>query len=465
MKAGRTLDSLVMTEAVAEPRSPRPAFWQEPWNLVYGLFLAVSIAYLLIVGVRLTNDTQETMRLIPYLEYDERVDFAYFYAGASLAWHGDADELYPYPGELTYYPLDPIFDRVHDLYASDRLLARGNYYNPPALAFLHSPLAALEFKDAFWVFAALSAAALLGFIGLSWRAGRGIPEMPVLLLGILTFRPVHEALIMGHSPLFFGLALTAGFLLLRARKDVLCGLCFSLLALKPQWAVLPALFLLVRGEWRALITMGLSSIVIFFVPFLLIGLDSLSNYLHFLRQQSGLDIKDAPHMFSWNGFFFKMRGGFLYGIEPPPAWWTYGMILVTMVPLAIIWWGRNYLLGAAATIMAMLLISTHSVWYDWALLSVAAVFIVLYSRGRSRTMRVSMWVMLLVTHAAASHSIGRLLEPNRFAIDWHSDAFYFLTPVVFGVLVWMAVVALFDPEYPPLRLSSLPIIGRRLARA
>ena len=132
--------------------------------------------------------------------------------------------------KLPTWPPIP-FDVTQDPYALDRLIARGNYYNPPALAFMHSPLAAMNFKNAFWTFSAFSIAALAGFIGLTWWSGRGIPELPLLVLGILTFRPVHEALIMGHSALFFCLALTAGFLLLRARHEVLAGLCFSLLAL------------------------------------------------------------------------------------------------------------------------------------------------------------------------------------------------------------------------------------------
>lgn len=443
-----------MTQAVAEPPSPRPAFWQTPWPLFCGLFAAFTVVYLLVAGVRLTNETQETMRVMPYLNYDERVDFAYFYAGASMAWNGDAPDLYPNPGELTFYPYDPVFDRIEDPYSLDRLLARGNYYNPPALAYMHSPLASMSFKDAFWTFSSLSIVALVATIGLSAWAGRGIPEFPLLILGILTFRPVHEALIMGHSPLFFGLALTAGFFLLRARREVLAGLCFSLLALKPQWAILPGLFLLVRGEWRALISMGVSSSLIFFVPFLIVGLDTFTNYIHFLRMQSGLDIKDAPHMFSWNGFLFKLRGGPLYGHEAPPAFWTYGLVLLTAVPLAVVYWGRNYLLGVAATMIAMLLISTHSVWYDWALLSVAATFLVLYSRGRSRAVRVELWALLLLLHVAAAQSIGVLLSPDRFAIDWHSSGFFLVTPVAFAILVWMALLTAFDPETPPLRLPA-----------
>jgi alpha-1,2-mannosyltransferase len=434
-----------MTEAAAGTR-PRAAGSPSSWTILSWLFVALSVGYIAISGIRLTNDTQETMRLLPYLTYDERVDFAYFYAGASLAYRGDAAELYPVPGELTYYPYDPIFDVTTDPYARDRLIARGNYYNPPALAFLHAPLASMSFRDAFWVFSALSLGAFVGFVAITWKSARGIPELPLLILGILTFRPVHEALIMGHSALFFCLALTAGFLLLRAKHEVLAGLCFSLLALKPQWAILPGLFLLFRWQWRTLGTMFVASSLIFLIPFFYVGLETLSNYIHFLRWQNDLDLKDAPHMFSWNGFLFKLRGGPLYGHTPPDAIWTYALVAVTAIPLAIVWWGKNYLLGVAATVVAMLLISTHSVWYDWALLVIAALFLVLYSRGKSRTMRVEMWIVLLALHISAAHSIGILLRPDRFAIDWHSSGFFSLTPIAFAALVWMALLALYDPD-------------------
>src|SRR3990172_5536431 len=149
---------------------------------------------------------------------------------------------------------------------------------PPGFAFLQAPLAGLPFRSALWLFSALSLGALAGFLALCWCAGRGVGEMPLLVMGILSFGLVHEVLIMGHPTMFFVLALGGGFLALRSRRPVLAGLALSLLALKPQWAVLPALFLLVRGEWRALATMAIASAALFFLPFLATGLGALKSY-------------------------------------------------------------------------------------------------------------------------------------------------------------------------------------------
>ena len=433
-----------MAEAVAEreavPR--RQARTISPWLLLCGVFIVLASLIFLISASTFFRETERELRLIPWLPYDARVDWGYFYAGADMTWHGEAFDLYPKPGEITVVPGDPIFQEFESEYIKARLMARGNFYNPPALGYMLAPLTQLGFRDSYWLISLLGVVALGGVGVMAWRAGRGIPELPLLALGMLSFKPVHEVIIMGHMTLFFLFALTAGFLLLRAQKPVLAGLMFALLALKPQWAILPGLFLLVRGEWRALVTMGLGSALIFFVPFFITGLETLRNYIEFLRFSAKWDMEGGPHMFSWNGFLFKMRGGWAYGGAPAPPELIYALIALTAVPLAIVWWGRNYMLGVAATIVAMLLISTHSVWYDWALLSVAALFLVLRSPKMERSHRVEMWVVLLALHLAATQSMAALLFPDRHLIDWHRPNFFSLTPVAFGALLWMASIAI-----------------------
>jgi hypothetical protein len=222
---------------------------------------------------------------------------------------------------------------------------------------------------------------------------------------------------------------------------VLAGLVLSTLALKPQWAVLPGIFLLVRGEWRGFGAMLAAAAVIFFVPFLLTGFDTFQNYLRVTREVSSADLRDAPHMFSWNGFLFKLRGGPFYGHEPPPKWQIAALIALALPFLAYVWASRDYLLGASATVLTMLLISVHSAWYDWGLLLGAGLFLVLRAPQISRGMRVEMWVVLLAVYLAAAQSTAVLLSPDRHAIDWHGQGLYLVTPVAFAALVWMATVA------------------------
>jgi hypothetical protein len=48
---------------------------------------------------------------------------------------------------------------------------------------------------------------------------------------------------------------------------------------------------------------------------------------------------------------------------------------------------------------------------------------------------------MLAVFFAAWQSVGALLAPDRHAIDWHARAFFSVTPVAFGALVWLASVA------------------------
>src|SRR5215213_5948589 len=274
------------------------------WKLVCALFVAGATLLFAVGLVQRVDETQHEQRLIPYLAYEERTDYNYFYASATMALNGEASALYPASGEKTVQPGDPAFAAVRDDDERARLLTKGAYYNPPALALLQAPLAAIDFNTSYRIFTALSLTALVAFLTLAWRSGRRVPELPLFILGALAFRPAHEVVIMGHPTFFFLLALVGGFLLLKADRPVLAGLVLSLLALKPQWAVLPGLFLLARGEWRAFGTMLGAAAAIFLVPFLYTGFETFENYVRVTRAVGWADLIDAPHMFSWNGFLF-----------------------------------------------------------------------------------------------------------------------------------------------------------------
>jgi hypothetical protein len=436
--------------------------WPPAWQHVCALFAVGATLLFTISLVQRLDETQHEQRLIPDLPYDARTDYNYFYASATMALYGEASALYPSSGDKTVAPGDPAFASARDDDERARLLTRGAYYNPPALALLQAPLAAFDFKTSYRLFTALSLLALAAFLALAWRKGRRIPELPLFMLGALAFRPVHEVLIMGHPTFFFLAALTGGLMLVKAERPVLAGLVLSLLVLNPQWAVLPGLYLLVRGEWRAFGMMLAAAAVIFIVPFIYTGFETFENYVRVTREVSAADLRDAPHMFSWNGFLFKLNGGPAYGHEPPPRLAIFALVALALPFLVYVWASRDYLLGAAATVLTMLLVSVHSVWYDWALLLAAGLFLVLRAPSMSRGMRVEMWVVMMLVFTQASASINTLLFPDRHAIDWHARGLFLVTPVAFGALVWMASVAWREGL---VKLGQTPLASKRAPTA
>src|SRR5688572_32457367 len=163
------------------------------WKLVCALFVLGATLLFAVSLVRRVDETQHELRLIPYLAYDQRTDYNYFYASATMALNGEASDLYPASGERTVQPGDPAFAAARDDDERARLLTKGSYYNPPALALLQAPLAVFDFKTSYRVFTALSLLAFAAFLALAVREGRRVGEMPLFVLGALAFRPAHEA--------------------------------------------------------------------------------------------------------------------------------------------------------------------------------------------------------------------------------------------------------------------------------
>src|SRR4051794_3501238 len=90
------------------------ASWPPSWAQAC---LVVAVLAGLLFGVELirhANQTQHELRLIPYLPYDQRTDYNYFYAAATMAINGEASSLYPSSGEKTVAAGDPAFATAPD---------------------------------------------------------------------------------------------------------------------------------------------------------------------------------------------------------------------------------------------------------------------------------------------------------------------------------------------------------------
>ena len=91
-----------------------------------------------------------------------------------------------------------------------------------------------------------------------------------MALGVVSLPQMHWALRLGHMTTFLALAALGGFMLLR-KHPFLAGLCFSFLVLKPQYAPIPAMYLLWTRNGRALAGMATGALVFTFVGFAAVG--------------------------------------------------------------------------------------------------------------------------------------------------------------------------------------------------
>ncbi|SNB74492.1 Protein of unknown function [Rhodoblastus acidophilus] len=118
---------------------------------------------------------------------------------------------------------------------------------PPLFLVVAALLAFLPYLGALVLWQGLGLAAYLAVLRAIWPQGQG----PVLMAG-LAFPAVAINLMHGQNGLATAAAMGAGALLLPTRPLV-AGVCFGLVAYKPQFGLLVPLALLAARNWRALL--------------------------------------------------------------------------------------------------------------------------------------------------------------------------------------------------------------------
>jgi hypothetical protein len=336
-------------------RGRRLPFALTPWTAVCVIFGLVAVLLFAYHGLHYADETQSELRLIPWLRYDIREDFNYFYAGADMVWHGDAADLYPDPGERIFYPRDPIFSEPRPEYENARLLARGGYYYPPALAYLQSPLTTLSFRNAYWILTAVSLTCLLGYVAVAWRQGRQNRRDTVLDSWCPRLPPCARG--PDPGPLYPNTpgCTARGFSTAARRQAAAGGPGLLVACIQTPVGNLTRHF--PCNSWRMararLYDCCWDRNLLHTLPVYRLA----SNYYEFVRYLADVNLKDAPHMFSWNGLLTKLNdsevqpdGSILFYADAPSRTLVYGLLALSVLPLLVVWWSRDFLMGVAATV-------------------------------------------------------------------------------------------------------------------
>jgi Glycosyltransferase family 87 len=278
-------------------------------------------------------------------QYRFRNDFRLIYGAALAAWNNGYSHLYDLGAQR----------------ASTESLGPGIYWqpylNPPPLAWLATPFLAFPFEVALLAWSAL----LVFAAWLAWRLAAPGPHLT---------RVAHLALFLGVFPTAFGLmvgqpvALVAAVVavswwLAEHRRPVLAGVVLSLIALKPQLALLVPLCLLVAGRRRIFLGWLGTSALIGIVALFMLGGDGVQRY----RDVLSLASQWAPTR------SFAVAGPL--GLGPQ----LYALEVVVVAVAAFAAWqqrggdvGRLYATG----IVASLLFTPYVGFQDFAMLIVAS---------------------------------------------------------------------------------------------
>jgi Glycosyltransferase family 87 len=201
-----------------------------------------------------------------------RSDFSAFYTGWSITLDGHGERLYDFELQQQYQA-----QLLPERAESGALLP---YVYPPQFV-VFAPLALLPLPAAFYLWTAIQAA-LLGLI-LRWLwqdAHSWGPAAPVLAATtLLAFQPLFLTFQLGQQAL---ISLVAIYGLVRALRDeqpLQSGAWLALACLKPQLALLPALYLIGSRQWRVLLTASALCIAWAAVATAVLGFHCWSNFL------------------------------------------------------------------------------------------------------------------------------------------------------------------------------------------
>jgi hypothetical protein len=293
-----------------------------------GLGLGIAAVYVLMAAILLQQaDSLD--------RYAIKTDYVTTLTGAEIVLAGNATQLYNRETQAAVQP---------------RLLQEVGYGTAPLVPFIHSPLErvlvvpvralGLSYGASFAVWTALNLLALAGAVwalGWGWSLG---PRLNLIgALGVVTFFPLYEALLTGQTAALMLLGGGLGGAALRRRYDGWAGVGFAIALVKPQALLLVLLVLFALRRWRALAAFAATAGGLLVVSVLLLGLNWPLDYLRLALSVGGYPhdiVLDPLLMQNWRG-----QASLLLGDNATANTVATGLSLVSLVALALLWWGRD----------------------------------------------------------------------------------------------------------------------------
>ncbi|HWA88467.1 MAG TPA: glycosyltransferase family 87 protein [Rhizomicrobium sp.] len=341
------------------------------WTIAILIGFALAIAYLFATAHGV-ND------------YDGRplgTDFSDVYAAGTLANDGHAERAF-----------DPAqhFAREKALFGNDTQFYGWHY--PPFFLLVAAPLAHLPYLPALIVWQLAS----LAFYLLALRLLLRDVSDKTWLLVALAFPATFVNLTHGHNG-FLTAGLIATALALLDKRPPIAGLCFGLLAYKPQFGVMIPLVLAVTGRWRSFAAAAATVAALALAVTALFGEAVWPAFLagtHFTRtvvlEQGNTGFHKIQTVFAWAR---------MWGASVPLAYIAQAFAsLGVAAALTLLWRSRaSTAVKGASLCLGMLLSTPYALDYD--MMALAPAIAMLAAEGLREGFRPYERVMLLALWA------------------------------------------------------------------
>jgi hypothetical protein len=364
-----------------------------------------------------------------------RSDMHMFYAGVNVLLSGNRAQLYDVDTQVREVTKIREGDVPSNVSSEDPPYVWYRYYNPPIFFLGLAPLSLVSPHDAYLIGVGANLVLLgvlaiaIGFV-LRWRQ----PHVILIWLALPAFAPTYVTLQHGQPTFLIAALLCATCLALRDGRGLLAGVLLAFVGLKPNWLVIG---LSLASNRRVLLAFLGSSAILLAAPYVVLGPGTIVDYLGLVLSRGAEDTHNpelGTAVVSWAGFFQALTG------EAQPWLWLLASI-VTLAAFGIVWRFLNEMVRLAAAIPAALLIVPHSHAQDLMLLTAAAAILL--------SLR---WSTLALTGINLT-LLGAFLGGNTWnegrlsALAGH-PAIYWVSLACFGIVAWLAAVALLERQRP-----------------
>ncbi|MDZ7629677.1 MAG: glycosyltransferase family 87 protein [Parvularculaceae bacterium] len=312
-----------------------------------GVFGAMSLAGVLLVILTSNGFTDWMGRPLGN-------DFIVFYAGGKTALADGAAAIYDV--ERLFAEHQAILDRPSPDW--------GPFLYPPLFIFVAASLAHLPYAAA-WLASMIASG---GLYALSTKALAGFRWS---LVPILSFSAVFLNFMQGQTGFLVAGLFAGGLAALFSGRSILAGVCFGLIAIKPQFGLLIPLALAAGGYWRAFLAAGVAALSTILLPTIAFGpaiwtgfLDASSIARTFVLEQGGIG-------------YFKIISAFsqarLLGASVEAAYAVQAVFSFSAAIFVFALWRSNAssALKGAGLLVGALLALPYAVEYDLLLLAPA----------------------------------------------------------------------------------------------
>jgi hypothetical protein len=321
---------------------------------VHGLLLALTIwaFYFWTIATPTLRDRNGNLK---------GTDFLHFYTLGSLAIAHHGGELYnmdaqaamaaqrvPNAADIRYLPL-----------------------YPPQVSLVFAPLAHLSYGPAlalWWLCTAVIYGVCCHWI---WRVCPNLPGFGgTVALVAIAFPAFFHLIAWGQTSALALACFTAGFLLLRDKREFAAGLALGCLIFKPQLGLAAGLVFIVGGRWRILAGAALSAVAQIGAGIAYYGVEPLRSWLRTLLDVPALfsSFEPRPYQTHCLRTFWSMLvpwSGAALGLYVISA-------IVALAATIAIWKRQESLsLKYSALLLATVLISPHLTVYDLVILAPA----------------------------------------------------------------------------------------------